>query len=159
MTITKAAAYLRLSREDGDKIESDSIANQRSLIKDYLKNKPDMVLVDEFSDEGYSGTSFDRPSLRRMIEDAKKKQINTIIVKDTSRLGRDYIEVGDYMEQIFPLLGVRFIAVNSNYDSDNYKNTTLGFETSIMNLVNAEYSKDLSRKVKSAHHTLWSQGV
>ena len=94
-----------------------------------------------------------------MIEAAKQKEINTIIVKDTSRLGRDYIEVGDYMEQIFPLLGIRFIAVNSFYDSNNYRNTTLGLETSIINLVNTEYSKDLSRKIKSSRQAMWSKGI
>ncbi len=177
------AFYFRLSMADGDfgrgeKDESNSIENQRLLLREYvgriIMNSMDeeydeaymeniintyLEAIPEYIDDGYSGTNFDRPAFKRMIEDAKKKQIHTIIVKDTSRLGRDYIEVGDYMEQIFPLLGIRFIAVNSNYDGNNYRNTTQGFETSIMNLVNAEYSKDLSRKVKSAHSTLWRQGV
>ncbi|MDO4321567.1 MAG: recombinase family protein [Lachnospiraceae bacterium] len=115
--------------------------------------------VSEYVDDGYSGTNFDRPSFRKMIEDAKAGRINTILVKDTSRLGRDYIDVGDYMEQIFPLLNIRFIAVNNNYDSNQYRDTTMGIENSIMNLVNTEYSRDLSRKITSARQTLWRQGI
>lgn len=179
----KIAFYLRLSMADGDlansdKTESNSIENQRTLLQEYVQRIVENSLgeeydketvqflsetyldtVTEYVDDGYSGTNFDRPAFRRMIEDAKHKDINTIIVKDTSRLGRDYIEVGDYMEQIFPLLGIRFIAVNSHYDSDDYKGTTLGLEMSITNLVNSEYSKDLSRKIKSSRKAMWSNGI
>ena len=96
--MTKVAAYLRLSREDGDKIESDSITNQRSLIQDYLGNKSDMILVDEFVDDGVSGTTFERPAFTKMIEAAKRKQFDCIIVKDLSRFGRNYISYEDYLE-------------------------------------------------------------
>ena len=112
-----AADYLRLSREDGDKLESDSIRNQRSLINDFVKQHPEITLVDEYVDDGYSGTNFERPAFKRLIEDVKKKKINCIIVKDLSRLGRNYIETGRYLEKIFPFLGVRFIAVTDHYDS------------------------------------------
>lgn len=179
----RIAFYLRLSLADGDlnssdKAESNSIENQRGLLQEYVRKiitnaygeeydeeyleilvNEYLKTVEEYIDDGYTGTNFERPAFKRMIEAAKRKEINTIIVKDTSRLGRDYIEVGDYMEQIFPLLGIRFIAVNSYYDSDNYKNTTLGLETSIINLVNSEYSKDLSRKIKSSRQAMWSKGI
>ena len=112
-----AADYLRLSREDGDKLESDSIRNQRSLINDFVKQHPEITLVDEYVDDGYSGTNFERPAFKRLLEDVKKKKINCIIVKDLSRLGRNYIETGRYLEKIFPFLGVRFIAVTDHYDS------------------------------------------
>ena len=100
-----AADYLRLSREDGDKLESDSIRNQRSLINDFVKQHKEIQLVEEYIDDGYSGTNFDRPAFQRMLEDVKRKKINCIIVKDLSRLGRNYIETGRYLEKIFPFMG------------------------------------------------------
>ena len=120
----KIAFYLRLSIADGDlgknnKDESNSIENQRILLQNYLIST-EMCTDDEIAeyiDDGYSGLNFNRPAFQRMIEDAKIGKIDTIIVKDLSRLGRDYIGVGDYLEQIFPVLGVRFIAVNSYYES------------------------------------------
>ena len=112
----KAASYSRLSREDGDKMESDSIRNQKDLIADYAAQRG-IRIVSEYTDDGYSGTNFDRPNFQRMMEDVKKKKINCIIVKDLSRLGRNYIETGRYLEKIFPFLGVRFIAINDHYDS------------------------------------------
>ena len=117
-----AAIYLRLSKEDGDfsqgeKKESNSIANQRKLIEDYLKRHPEIIRVQEFCDDGFTGANFDRPDFQKMIEQVKKKKINCIIVKDLSRFGRDYIESGKYIEKIFPALGIRFIAINDNYDS------------------------------------------
>ena len=118
-----AAIYLRLSKEDGDfsqlgeKKESNSIANQRKLIKDYLKHHPEIILTQEFCDDGFTGANFDRPDFQKMIELVKKKEIDCIIVKDLSRFGRDYIESGKYIEKIFPALGIRFIAINDNYDS------------------------------------------
>lgn len=159
------AFYLRLSIADGDlgkneKDESNSIENQRVLLQSYLTmmeiSEDDVV---EYVDDGYSGLNFNRPSFQRMIEDAKLGKIDTILVKDLSRLGRDYIGVGDYLEQIFPVLGVRFIAVNSNYDSNKYIGKTMGLEMSIGNLINTLYCKDLSKKLKSALRTKWKQGV
>lgn len=130
----KIAFYLRLSIADGDlgkneKDESNSIENQRLLLQSYLTmmEMPEDNIA-EYVDDGYSGLNFNRPSFQRMIEDAKQGKIDTILVKDLSRLGRDYIGVGDYLEQIFPVLGVRFIAVNSNYDSNKYIGKTMGLE-------------------------------
>ena len=154
LTITKerikTAAYARLSveKETDESIETQIIAGHSEY-----------DLIDTYADNGHTGTDFDRPAFKRMIEDAKVGKIDTIIVKDLSRLGRDYIGVGDYLEQIFPVLGVRFIAVNSHYDSNNYIGQTMGLEMSIGNLINNLYSKDTSKKYKSAIQTKWKQGI
>lgn len=116
----RAAAYLRLSIEDGDKAESNSIGNQRELIRDFAAERPGLHLVEEYSDDGYTGTNFERPGFKRMMEDIKSGKINCIIVKDLSRLGRNYIEMGKYLEQIFLMMGIRFIAINDNYDNTGY---------------------------------------
>ena len=157
--------YYRLSLADGDvgtddKEESNSIENQRLLLTSFVASRDDLVgEIKEYIDDGFSGTNFDRPAFKRMIEDAKRGIIHTIIVKDLSRLGRDYIGTGDYLEQIFPVLGVRFIAVNSMYDSNDYIGKTVGLDVSITNLVNTLYSKDLSKKYKSAVRTKWKNGI
>lgn len=157
--------YYRLSLADGDvgtddKEESNSIENQRLLLTSFVESRDDLFgEIKEYIDDGFSGTNFERPAFKRMIEDAKKGVIHTIIVKDLSRLGRDYIGVGDYLEQIFPVLGVRFIAVNSMYDSNDYVGKTIGLDISLTNLVNTLYSKDLSKKYKSAIRTKWKNGI
>ena len=159
------ALYLRLSESDGDlgvdgKNESNSIENQRLLLLSFIEAREDLEgEVSEYIDDGFSGTNFNRPSFKRMLEDAKKKLIDLIVVKDLSRLGRDYIMAGDYIEQIFPMLGVRFIAVNNNYDSDKLTNATMGFDMAINNLINTMYSRDLSKKMKSANLTRWQIGI
>ena len=108
----KAGIYLRLSSDDGDKIESNSITNQKNLIKLFVNRNKDISIKDTYIDDGYSGTDFERPDFKRMIIDIEKGKIDTIIVKDLSRFGRNYIEVGKYLEQYFPLYNLRFIAVN-----------------------------------------------
>ena len=164
MNYRKTAFYLRLSLSDGDmgednKDESNSIENQRLLITTYLEDHPDIPQdVEEYIDDGYSGTTFKRPEFIRMIEDAKLGKVGTVIVKDLSRLGRDYIECGDYIEQIFPVLGVRFIAINNFFDSDSYGGDTLGFDMAITNLINHLYSRDISKKVRTAMEVKWKQG-
>lgn len=161
----KLANYLRLSKADGDlgdndKDESNSIENQRILLQNYIDSQPDFPKeAVEYIDDGYTGTNFDRPAFKQMIEDAKQGKIDTILVKDLSRLGRNYIGVGDYMEQIFPMLNVRFIAVCSHYDSNDYIGDTTGLEMGIMNLVNMLYSRDISKKVTSSFQTKWKNGV
>lgn len=148
-----ASIYLRLSKEDGDvttgsKNESNSIANQKRLIMDYLKDKHDIQVVSIREDDGYSGVDFNRPGFQLMLEDVKKGIIDCIIVKDLSRFGRNYIEVGRYLEKLFPMLGVRFIAVNDNYDSmevDTAHDIVMPFK----NLINDSYCRDLSVKIRS----------
>lgn len=147
------ALYLRLSKEDGDvasgsKNESNSIANQKSLIMDYLQSRPEFRVVSIREDDGFSGTDFNRPAFQAMMEDIKKGVINCIIVKDLSRFGRNYIEVGRYLEKLFPMLGIRFIAVNDNYDSleaDTAHDIVVPFK----NLINDSYCRDLSVKIRS----------
>lgn len=152
----KVAIYLRLSKEDGDfslssgkKSESDSISNQRELIGNYLKEHPELELVGEFCDDGYTGTNFERPDFIRMMEAVKHKTVNCIIVKDLSRFGREYIGVGNYIEKIFPQLGVRFIAINDHYDSASSNSSTDGIILPFKNLINDSYSRDTSIKVRS----------
>ena len=111
------ATYLRLSRSDGDQQESNSIKNQRALLNDYMGKHPELHKFDEYVDDGYSGTNFERPDFKRMMQDIEKRNVNCIIVKELSRFGRNYIETGRYLERIFPFMGVRFIAINDHYDS------------------------------------------
>ena len=158
------ALYMRLSVADGDvrndeKEESNSIENQRAALHDFVERRNDLTgEIAEYIDDGYSGTNFDRPQFKLMLEDMKAGKIDVLITKDLSRLGRNFIEVGDYMEQIFPLLGVRYIAINSNYDSNDFIGNTIGLEMSVMNLVNNLYCKDLSKKVRSGVETIWKSG-
>ena len=160
------AAYMRLSQDDVDigsnslKDESDSIHSQRLLIQQYRKEHTDLrdFPVIEFVDDGYTGTNFDRPEFQRMIEKVRSGEVVCIIVKDLSRFGRNYLEVGDYLEHIFPFLGVRFISVNDHYDSKSYMGTTGGIDVAFRNLIYQRYSQDLSEKVKSAMHLKMSRG-
>lgn len=141
------AVYLRLSKEDNESIESNSIVNQRELVEQYISSKSDLELVDYYIDDGYSGTNFNRPGFERLLQDMKNKKINCIIVKDLSRFARNHIE---YFENIFPVLNIRFISVIENIDSfenpDSMDNLIVPFK----NLLNDAYAKDISKKVKSA---------
>lgn len=138
------AEYIRLSREDGDKAESDSIGNQRKLIADYLKDKDDFVLYDIYIDDGFTGTNFNRPSFKRMIADIEAGIVNCVIVKDLSRFGRDYIDTGKYLERYFPDNDVRFISISDNIDSMKQAYDML---LPIKNIFNEQYARDISKKV------------
>ena len=144
-----AGAYTRLSQDDGDKAESDSIRNQKELIRNFQKSHSEIHIVEEYSDDGYSGVNFERPGFQKMITDIHEKKIDCIIVKDLSRFGRNYIETGKYIEQIFPALGVRFIAINDNYDSAEKRQPGDQIILPFKNLVNDAYSRDLSVKIRS----------
>lgn len=152
--------YLRLSLEDGDKEESDSIGNQRNLLDFYIRQifKNKNVEVVEIVDDGYSGTNMNRPGVKRLLVLAETKQINCVIVKDFSRFARDYIEVGHYSEQKFPELQIRFISVNDGYDSNDFRGITGGIDMAMKSIVYTMYSRDLSEKVKSARKVLQKQG-
>lgn len=160
------AIYLRLSQEDVDlktnraKDESNSISAQRSLIIRHLDQTPTLCNLPrlEFCDDGFSGTNFERPAFQKMIDLVKKGEISCIVVKDLSRFGRDYIEVGDYLEHIFPFLGVRFKAINDHYDSSKMDGNTAGMDVAFKNLVYDYYSKDLSQRVKSAMRMMQRNG-
>lgn len=158
--------YIRLSQADQDlmkkenKSESESISHQKALIQNFINDSVELKgsVQYEFFDDGYSGTNFQRPSFERLLEKIKKGEINCVIVKDFSRFGRDYIELGDYLERIFPFMGVRFISINDHYDSADYKGTTGGLDVVMKNIVYDYYSKDLSVKVKTAKYQKMKQG-
>ena len=145
----RTALYLRLSREDGDKTESDSIANQRTLLEAYAIDHPELCIVDEFVDDGYSGSNFERPAFQNLFRELEQGTINCILVKDLSRFGRNYIEVGRYLERIFPVMRVRLIAVTDNYDSQSAWKTSDSIMVPMRNLLNDAYCRDISVKIKS----------
>ena len=146
--MTQACIYLRLSRDDGDNVESNSIINQRSLLRDYA-GKNNITIIEEFVDDGISGLTFNRPDFNRMMEKVDEKCIDTIIVKDLSRFGRDYIETGKYIQRIFPAMGVRFISVNDHYDSFSADANETHLVMPIKSLINDSYCRDISTKVRS----------
>ena len=147
--IWNATLYLRLSREDGDNEESGSIAGQRALLRDYLRDHPDIREYQIRIDDGWSGSSFERPDFQKMIEDVKAGRTDCIICKDLSRFGRNYLDAGEYIEKIFPFLGVRFIAVNDNYDSLHPKSSTDNLMIPFKNLINESYCRDISVKIRT----------
>ena len=144
-----ADAYLRLSYTADHSVESDSIANQKKLIEDYASAHPDIEIVSERVDDGYSGVLFDRPAFQEMMNDIASGKINCVIVKDLSRLGREYIETGRYLWQIFPTYGVRFISINDGIDTANEQNGD-DLHISLKNLLNDTYCRDISVKTRSA---------
>ena len=145
----RTALYLRLSREDGDKTESDSVANQRTLLEAYAADHPELCIVDEFVDDGYSGSNFERPAFQNLFRELEQGTINCVLVKDLSRFGRNYIEVGRYLERIFPVMRVRLIAVTDNYDSQSAWKTSDSIMVPMRNLLNDAYCRDISVKIKS----------
>ncbi|NCB92397.1 MAG: site-specific recombinase [Clostridia bacterium] len=152
------AVYLRLSLEDVDKRtnktkdDSNSIMAQRQIVQRHISGNPYLSGLPqmEFCDDGFSGTNFERPDFQRMIDLIRDGEISIVIVKDLSRFGRDYLEVGDYLEHIFPFLGIRIISINDHYDSEDYIGNTAGMDIAFRNLIYDYYSKDLSKKVKTA---------
>ena len=148
--IWNAAEYTRLSRDDGDKAESNSITSQKEIIRDYVRRHPEFVIVKEYADDGYSGVNFERPGFRQMMEDIKAKKIDCVICKDLSRFARNYIDAGRYLEKIFPALGTRFISVKENFDNFTCGSSMESLSVSLQNLINALYSRDISRKVSTA---------
>lgn len=148
--IWNATLYLRLSRDDGDKEESNSITGQRELLRDFIRTRPELREYAVRIDDGFTGSNFERPSFKKMLEDVKAGRTNCIIVKDLSRFGRNYKETGNYLERIFPFLGVRFIAVNDGFDTLTAQRGADGYLVPLKNLINEVYSKDISRKSGSA---------
>jgi len=147
----RAGIYRRLSLLDGGKgKESESLDNQEALIREYLADYADIEIVEIYTDNGETGTDFERPDFQRMMDDVRSRKINCVVVKDLSRFGRNYIEAGEYLEKIFPFLGVRFIAVNDNVDTFSPSCDIGGILTSVKNLMNEAYSRDISQKIVSA---------
>ncbi|WP_312048280.1 recombinase family protein, partial [Anaerotignum sp.] len=153
------ALYLRLSNEDINEGESNSISNQRDLLRNYISSKKDLqgYEVLEFIDDGYSGATFDRPALNKLLK-LTGKTIDVVMVKDFSRFGRNLIEVGNYIDQVFPFLGVRFIAVNEDYDSNNYKGSTASIDVGLKALIYEMYSRDISRKIRAVQKSKFQKG-
>lgn len=143
----KVALYIRLSKEDENKIgsNSESVENQISLLKEYAQ-KNNYYIYDIYIDDGFTGTNFNRPSFNRLLKDIELKNINMIIVKDLSRFGRDYILTGYYLEMFFPSKNIRFISILDNYDSINNQNEYMPFKS----IINDMYSRDNSKKIKAA---------
>lgn len=146
----RVGLYIRISREDGDKLESESVGSQKALLQRYAEERPEMQIFEIYTDDGWSGTDFNRPAFQKMLKDAANKKINCVIVKDLSRFGRNYVEAGKYLETVFPLFGVRFIAVNDQIDSVGNPASVNNIIVPFKNIINDEYCRDISVKVRSA---------
>lgn len=154
----RIALYMRLSKEDGIG-ESNSIRMQRQLLLGYVRAHWKAYDCLEFADDGYSGTNFERPALNRLLQKAGEHQLDCIVVKDFSRFSRDYLELGRYLEQIFPAWQVRFVSVNDGFDSAKLQGNTLSMDTGFRHLLCDLYSKDISQKVKSALSAKKNTGI
>ena len=151
------AKYIRLSKEDEDvKDESNSVTSQNKILDEYIsrnqKENEKFVVYDTYIDDGFSGTDFQRPSFQRLLEDMKKGKFNAIIIKDLSRLGRNYIEAGNYIEQIFPLFKIRFISIGEDIDSYNKPTSVNNVLVPFKNLMNDEYCRDIPNKIIMANN-------
>ena len=145
----KATAYIRLSYTDDRSSESDSVSNQRKLIENFVQRNPDIEVVSEKIDDGYSGIIFDRPAFKEMMQDVTDGNINCVIVKDLSRLGREYIETGRYLRRVFPAYGVRFIAITDNIDTA-HESSGDDLTVSVKNIMNEAYCRDISIKTRTS---------
>lgn len=145
----QATAYIRLSYTDDHTVESDSVANQRRLIQNFVEKNPEIEIVSEKIDDGYSGILFDRPAFKEMMQDVTDGKINCVIVKDLSRLGREYIETGRYLRRVFPAYGVRFIAITDNIDTA-HESSGDALTVSVKNIMNEAYCRDISIKTRSS---------
>ena len=152
--IWSVALYIRLSQQDEDngqgKLESNSVTSQKTLLNDFVEENDDLIVYDTYVDDGFSGTDFDRPSFQRLLEDMKNEKINCIIVKDLSRLGRNHYEAGNYIEKVFPLFNIRFIAINDFIDSFKNPESVNTILLPFKNLINDEYARDVSIKIRSS---------
>ncbi|MBR4672459.1 MAG: recombinase family protein [Bacilli bacterium] len=153
--MNRVAIYIRLSKEDLNGSTSESVVNQKSLLTKYVKDN-NFVLFDTYIDDGYSGTNFDRPAFKKMIKDIESNLIDVVIVKDLSRLGRDYIKTGEYIEKWFPIHNIRFIALLDGIDTlyDLSSNEMAPFKS----VINDMYSRDNSKKIKMALRTKQEDG-
>lgn len=153
--VYRAGLYARISVETERKREADTIGNQLQLLKDYVSEHSDLVVCDIYSDDDISGTDFIRPEFSRMMNDLRDGKIDCIIVKDLSRLGRNYLESGEYIEMVFPFFGCRFISVTDRFDT-KYQQADISVQ--LKNMANEMYAKDISRKICSTMRTIQDQG-
>jgi len=154
------AIYMRISKDDDWNGDSVSIVNQRNILLDYIQKQVDLryTQIIEFADDGYSGANFNRPGVKQLLDLARKRQVQNIVVKDFSRFGRSYIQVGDYLEQIFPFLGIRFISVTDNYDSIRPECGAGNIDVAFKHILHSYYVKDISQKIRTAKRTHMEQG-
>ena len=152
-----AGLYYRLSQEDERQGESVSIDNQRTILRKYAEERG-FEIHDEYIDDGVSGTTFQRPEVQRLLDDAKTGVINTIIVKDLSRFGRNYIEVGQYVDYVFPAFGIRFIAIQDNVDTENRDSNAMEMMP-IMNIFNEWHAANTSKKIRAVWKAKAKEGV
>lgn len=150
--------YIRLSREDGDKEESCSIGTQKSILEDYISSKSDLFLVKQYVDDGWSGTSFNRPAFQEMMRDIKAGIIKCVIVKDLSRFGRDYIEVGQYLQTTFPMMDIRFISITDNVDSYIDPESTNNLTISVKSIIDDDYCRNVSKKTRDVFNSKRNRG-
>ena len=155
--IWKTAIYARLSDFDDVLRNTELLEVQISYIKEYINHRDDLMLLDVFADKRCTGMNFDRPEFERLLKALQERKVNCIVVKDFSRLGRNFVETGQYLEQVFPLFGVRFIAINDNYDSLNSQSRD-GMLVPIKSMINEMYSKDLSQKIQSCFRSKEARG-
>ncbi len=150
MSKKNLAIYLRLSIDDTNSEESNSISNQRDLIHGFINQNQKLSTYNivEYKDDGYTGTNLNRSGMKQLLYDIKANNISCVVVKDFSRFSRDYITLGNYIEQVFPFMGVRFISINDNYDSDEHSTSNIELDVPIKGLLYDLYSKDLSKKIK-----------
>lgn len=158
IAIWKAGLYGRLSVEDGDDTEQNSIGNQKKIGNHFLADKADIMLVDTYSDNGYTGMNFERPDFKRMFEDIQSGRINCVIVKDISRLGRHFVMTSNFVERIFPEMGVRLICINDGYDSSDASADSSALTLPLKMVMNDYYVKDISRKIRSSIHAKMDSG-
>lgn len=154
--VYKTAVYVRLSAEKDETRDRKTLINQRNFIKNFVDQQMDMEIYDIYMDDEISGTTFDRPEFERMMSDMRAGRINCIVVKDLSRLGRDYVETGNLVERVFPMMGVRFVAITDNYDSSK-KDADL--MVAVTNIANDLYAKDISKKIYSCKHEAMEKGI
>ena len=155
--IWKTAIYARLSDFDDVLRDAESLEVQISYIKEHINHRDDLMLLDVFADKRCTGMNFDRPEFERLLKALQERKIDCIVVKDFSRLGRNFVETGQYLEQVFPLFGIRFIAINDNYDSLNSQSRN-GMLVPIKSMINEMYSKDLSQKIQSCFRSKEARG-
>jgi site-specific DNA recombinase len=142
--VYRTAAYARLSIEDSGKLGSGTIEGQKRLLTCHIENTPDLELYRLYCDSGHTDTDFERPAFEQLTEDVKRGGVVCIVVKDLSRFGRNYIETGNYLERIFPFLGVHFVAINDNFDTLTAQRVADGYTMPLKNLINETYNRDVS---------------
>ena len=146
----RAGLYRRLSEEDGDNEEQNSLGNQKKIVQDYLEGKEDIEIIETYTDNGYTGMNYDRPDYIRMMADLQENRINCIIVKDISRLGRHFVFTSELVERTLPEMGIRLICVNDNYDSLDKQSNTSALMLPLKMVMNDSYAKDISVKIRSS---------